>query len=157
MAIYFLRSKQVLEIYAEEFKIVLGIDNPGSLCLYQLIPTWGNFRSKKINKMEKSQCEKPKVDLRTHDCVEEGSFSQLSLGLKIKQTRYINGKKKSIQTYLIRDMRAFLRKWRQDPKKQLDLCIFTLGSKKSGEGIWQEVWISVVDWGNLAKVCLLGS
>ena len=39
MAIYFLRSKQVLEIYAEEFKIVLGIDNPGPLCLYQLIPT----------------------------------------------------------------------------------------------------------------------
>lgn len=55
----------------------------------------GNFRSKKKKKrMEKAQCENPKVDLRTHDCVEEGSFSQLSLGLKVKQTRYINGKKK---------------------------------------------------------------
>ena len=54
----------------------------------------GNFRSKKKKRMEKAQCENPKVDLRTHDCVEEGSFSQLSLGLKVKQTRYINGKKK---------------------------------------------------------------
>lgn len=68
----------------------------------------GNFRNKK-KKEWKRQCEKPKVDLQTHDCIQEGSFSQLSLGLKIKQTRYINGKK-SIQTYLIRDMRAFLRK-----------------------------------------------
>lgn len=63
----------------------------------------GNFRSKKKNRMEKAQCENPKVDSHVHDCVEEGSFSQLSLGLKIKQTRYINGKK-SIQTYLICDM-----------------------------------------------------
>ena len=64
----------------------------------------GNFSNQKKKKIEwKRQCEKPKVDLQTHDCVEEGSFSQLSLGLKIKQTRYINGKK-SIQIYLIRDM-----------------------------------------------------
>lgn len=67
IATYFLRSKQDWEQFAKEFGILLGIDDPESPELYQLVHTLEGAK----DRIEKVKCEEPKSNLGTRDCVEE--------------------------------------------------------------------------------------
>lgn len=70
IATYFLRSKPDWGKFAEEFRIVLGIDEPEFPEIYQLVQTLEGSPGAK-NRMEKAQCEEPESNLRTCDGVKE--------------------------------------------------------------------------------------